>query len=439
MNPLGHRGCYNGASRRDANRWGIAEVTRRTSNGGVMEQGRPATQRPGTLDGEQHEGLVSRLHGMLLGDRRRAPQAELISTLNEVADAVSSALSVEEVLEVIVERAKRVTDTEKALLVLADEHSERLDIDTIVVRGQRARHPQEWWQTRLEQLGDLVFETGEPVLEEHMDENAWLLCHPVLVKDRPIGLLCAINGGDRPFTRVQRDFLAILSAFAASAIENARLAEQSRYVLLASERDRIAREMHDGVVQSLFSISLGLELCKKQVIRDPNSVAVRLDELQQHLNNSMTELRRFIYDLRPMKLTELGLVGAVEYWLSEVNQSPGVRARLLVEGDLTSLSPSQEACLYRVAKEAVSNAVRHAQAGVVEVTIGRDNGEATMHVRDDGIGFDTAVMVDADLNGIGLRSIRERVKREGGSLSIDSQPGDGTVLTVHIPLGRTSR
>ena len=76
--------------------------------------------------------------------------------------------------------------------------------------------------------------------------------------------------------------------------------------------------MHDGVVQSLFSISLGLEICKKQVFRDPQMVATRLDDLQSHLNVAMTELRRFIYDLRPMKLAELGLSGAIEYWIREV-------------------------------------------------------------------------------------------------------------------------
>lgn len=405
-----------------------------------MEPGRRSDQSTmGALFSpiERHEGFVALIRGVLVGGRRDVLQGELIATLNEVADAVSSAMNVEEVLEVIVERAKRVTDTDKALLVLADEHSAQLDLDTIVVRGRRNQHSQEWWGGRLEELGEAVFETGEAVIEAHPEEDAWLLCNPVLVKDHPIGLLCAINTADRPFTRVQRDFLAILSAFAASAIENARLAEQSRYVLLASERDRIAREMHDGVVQSLFSISLGLELCKKQVLRDPQAVAERLEELQSHLNTSMTELRRFIYDLRPMKLAELGLVGAVEYWLTEITQGRSVRARLVVNGEVGDLSPSEEACLYRVAKEAVSNAVRHANAQLVEVTIERTNGTACMRVADDGIGFDISRVPDAGTNGLGLRSIKDRVAREGGSLSVDSNPGVGTVLAVLLPVGRT--
>ncbi len=235
---------------------------------------------------------------------RPVPETELIATLNEVASAVSSAMSVEEVLDAIVERAKRVTDTDKAVLVLADHHSERLDFDMMVVRGSREQHAQDWWESRLVVLGERVFESGRPVIERHADQNALLLACPVLVRERPVGLLCAINSAERPFSREQADFLSVLSAFAASAIENAQLAEQSRYVLLASERDRIAREMHDGVVQSLFAVSLGLELCKKQVLRDPVAVSVRLEELQDasehvddraaalHIRSAADEARR---------------------------------------------------------------------------------------------------------------------------------------------------
>lgn len=417
---------------------GGVPVMRRPFGGTGEHVGNGDSDIRGTVSAglSSHGSIFAKVRHAVGLDPKGTLHAELIATLNEVADAVSSAMSVEEVLDVIVERAKRVTDTDKALLVLADEHGENLDPDTIVVRGRRSQHAQEWWQERLEHIGDSVFETGEAVVEEHPDQDAWLLCNPVLVQDRPIGLLCTINSADRPFTLVQREFLAILSAFAASAIENARLAEQSRYVLLASERDRIAREMHDGVVQSLFSISLGLELCKKQVVRDPQGTAERLDELQQHLNTSMAELRRFIYDLRPMKLTELGLVGAVDYWVSEITQGRPVRGRVVVDGDLSTLSPSEEACLYRVAKEAVSNVVRHASAESFEVRISRQNGNASLAVIDDGCGFDTSRIMATDTNGIGLRSIAERVKRDGGELHIESGGDSGTELRVTLPVRR---
>lgn len=362
-------------------------------------------------------------------------RAGLITILNEVAGAVSTAMSVEEVLDVIVDRAKLITGADKAVLVLTDDHGESLDFDSMVVRGARDQHLQSWWQERLEAIGTHLSQAGEVLIEEHPEHGAWLLACPIVLKGHPIGLLCAANDISRPFTRVQQDLYSILVAFAGSAIENARLAEQSRYVLLASERDRIAREMHDGVVQSLFSISLGMEVCKRQVYADQSACVARLDELQQHLTMTMTELRRFIYDLRPAKLAELGLVGAAEYWVREVTLGRDVRGRVTVEGELIRLSPSQEACLYRVTKEAVSNVVRHSGADSFTVRIRFEPDSARVDIVDNGHGFDVTAVSESGTEQIGIRSIRQRVDREGGRFAIDSTSESGTTVTVQIPVG----
>lgn len=364
----------------------------------------------------------------------RSHEAALIASLNDVASAVSSTLSIDEVLSTIVERAKLVTNTEKAALVLTDDRSAELDLGTLVVRGQRREHPQEEWEARLAGIGARAFATGETVQDVDRTHGTRILASPVKVHTTPIGLVVAINAEDHKFTAEHVNFLAILSAFAASAIENTRLAEQSRYVLLASERDRIAREMHDGIAQSLFSISLALEVCRKQVQRDPAAVSVRLGEVQDQLNMARTELRRFIYDLRPMKLSVLGLEGAIEYWIHEVTAGRSVKGDLVVEGCAPQLSPSQEACLYRVAKEAVSNTVQHSAAREFEVRIVYSPAVVLMAVADNGQGFDTEAYVDGN-SGMGLRSIRERVVREGGRLQLVSEAGRGTRLQVELPVG----
>lgn len=365
-------------------------------------------------------------------------QVDLIATLNEVADAVSSAMGVEDVLNTIVERAKKITETDKAILILTEEHSPHLDLDSIVVRGRRSQHDQEWWGGYLDALADTVFASHEPIIEAFPEHGAFILASPVIVKDRAIGLICAINSSESPFTNEEVDYAQILSAFAAAAIENTRLAEQSRDVLLASERDRMAKEMHDGVVQSLFSISLGLELCKKQVLRDPQGVAGRLDDLQEHLNLAMTELRRNIYDLRPMKLTELGLTDAIRYWIKEITQGRPIHGRLTGDGDALALTPAQDACLYRVAKEAVSNVVRHSGADAFDVRI-EDMGESVrLTVEDNGDGFDVNLVLSGGTPGLGLKSIRDRALRDGGRLDVASGPGRGTVLVVELPVGGTS-
>ena len=131
-------------------------------------------------------------------------------------------------------------------------------------------------------------------------------------RDRSIGLLSAINSRTRSFTEEQITLLAVLGAFAGAAIENARLRTQSEYALLAGERNRIAKEMHDGLAQSLFSASLALEVCKRRVRTRPAEVEEKLGETQQLLSDSLTELRRYIYDLRPVSLERLGSAGAIQ-------------------------------------------------------------------------------------------------------------------------------
>lgn len=373
------------------------------------------------------------LDSMLPRSRRRSKN-DLIAALNDVASAVSSKTSVEDVLETIVERAKLITNTDKAALILTVEHSAALDEETLVVKGSRGEHPEEWWYGQLRESAPDLFASGEIYLDQSNDNDAWLMIAPIRIQERPVGLLAAINSKDRKFTADQQDFLAILGAFAASAIENARLAEQTKYVLLASERNRIAREMHDGISQSLFSVALGLEVCKKMIVRDPRAVGERLDDLQRMVDVSRSELRRFIYDLRPVKLQELGLLGAIEYWVQEVTSSETARGEIVVLGDRRALSPATEACLYRVAKEAVSNVVKHAGAERFVVQVEYDPDFVRLAIIDDGDGFDPGRKVSGDPeSGIGLKSIEERIRREGGELRVTSEIGRGSRIDVRIP------
>ncbi|MDY0087074.1 MAG: GAF domain-containing sensor histidine kinase [Coriobacteriia bacterium] len=362
---------------------------------------------------------------------------QLLNSLNDVAAAVSSTLSVDEVLKTIVERAKRVTNTDKAVLLLTTEHGEALDFETLNVRGARSEHPEDWWSPRLQAMASEILHNGRTYLDHDETRGAWLLCAPIKIKEQPIGLLCAINNEARPFTEHETEYLAILSSFAAAAVVNARLSEQHHYVLLASERDRIAREMHDGIAQSLFSISLGLELCKKQAANgDLSRVTARLEELQDELNSSMDELRRVIYDLRPAKLKDLGLIEAINHWVREATSGREVKGKLTVGGEQALLSGATEACLYRVAKEATSNVVKHASASSFEVTLDHQPSAIVLTVIDDGIGFDVDLARrDALINGsLGLHSISERVRIEGGDLQISSVAGKGTTVRVELPL-----
>lgn len=364
-------------------------------------------------------------------------QLALITALDSVAASISSARTIHDVLTIIVDAAKRFTGTEKVIVCLVDEWADEpvLDESTLIVRGSRATHVQDWWGGQLADIAEDVFADGRPFFDVDHERGSWLLAVPVRVQDQPLGILVAINAVTHRLLPEHTAFLSILGAVAASAIANARLAEDARYAMLASERERIAREMHDGISQSLFSVSLGMELAKKQVVRSPLDAVRTLDDLGTQLSRSAAELRRLIYDLRPGKLQELGLVGSLEVWVHEVTRGSSIRGKTEVSGPVCTLGPSQEACLYRVAKEAVSNAVRHSGGSRVSVRIDYLPDSVVLTVADDGKGL-AATGTDRRLEGTGagLMNMRERVLAEGGTLDVQSDQDGGTVVRAVLPV-----
>jgi len=249
-------------------------------------------------------------------------------------------------------------------------------------------------------------------------------------------VLVAINSLGHQLTGEHTAFLSVLATFAAASIANARLAEQGRYALLASERERIAREMHDGIAQSLFSISLGIDLCRRTLARNPELVAQRLEEIQDQLHESMAEVRRYIYDLRPARLRDLGLVEALRYWIRETVGDMGPAVDFREHGEAPCLPADVEACLYHVAREALSNAVRHANAKRIEVTVEHSRDAVTLTVSDDGDGFSPLEAESREAPGTthGLRTMRERAEALGGSVRIDASPRGGCAVRAFVPL-----
>ena len=364
-------------------------------------------------------------------------QIALVSALETLSDSISSARTAPDVMACMVEEAKRFTGLEKLLVFLVDDDGgvPTVDRSTLVVRGARATHSEEWWGGLLPGIVEAVFADGAPFFEASVEHHAWLFAVPMRMRGEPLGVLVAVNSLDHKLSEEHTAYLAILSAASSMALTYMQLAEESRYSLLASERERISREMHDGIAQSLFSISLGLEVCRKQVRREPEKVAVRLEELQSLLNVSQTELRRYIYDLRPVKLQELGLRGAIEYWLKEIAPVGATKTQVEEYGARAPLSAEVEFCLYGVAREAVTNAVKHASSSSIRVRIQYASSFVLLIVEDDGRGFGVDGVVNGEVDGkhVGLRSLAERVRAVGGELSIDSAPGSGCRVAARVP------
>jgi len=393
----------------------------------------PATEFASAPESARGGGRLSVL-GFLRSKDPHVRQERLIVSLEEITEAISSTKSIPDILSTVVDEAKRLIDTDKAVLCLFDDTSDGPEIDehTVFVRGRRDQYPEVWWRERLADVSRSAIEQHMPMVS--MSDGAWIMAVPVKTKGRGIGVLAVMNPRSRKFTQDQVSLLAILGALAGSAIENARLSAEAHYALLSDDRARIAQEMHDGLSQSLFSVSLELDVCRKRVRVDPEEVERRLEHLQGVLHRSLAELRRYIYDLRPIRLSTLGLAGAINQRVIEMAEARGLSVRVYTEGTERPVPPGVEVCLYRVAQEAVSNIAKHARADHVVVVLQYRPSCLRLVVEDDGTGFDVAAAEErgAQDEGIGLRSMRDRVESQGGTFAVVSGER-GSTVQVEVP------
>ncbi len=201
------------------------------------------------------------------------------------------------------------------------------------------------------------------------------------------------------------------------------------------ERRRLARELHDETLQALIALQQRLQLATQDLQGQPE-VQARLHELQSLVTQAVQDLRRLIRNLRPLYLEELGLIPALEALVQEVNdQTEDLQVEFLLQGTPRRLSPNEELALYRIAQEALSNVVRHAQATRAQVVLAFEPNHVRLEIRDNGRGF-RVPETPADLapqGHYGLLGMQERAERIGASLRLHSEPNQGTLVAVSLP------
>ncbi len=255
---------------------------------------------------------------------------------------------------------------------------------------------------------------------------------PLKIKDRVIGVLDVQSDRLDDFDETDLEVMQLLAGQAAIAIENARLYEQAQQLAVVEERNRLARDLHDSVTQSIYSLTLLAEAGQRMIqVGDTAVIQHNQERLSSIAQQALQEMRLLVFELRPLDLRQAGLVSTVEHRLEVVERRAGVDAKFTV-ADLPELPQDVEEALYRIAHEALNNALKHAQATAVSVTIHSDSDRITLEVYDNGRGFETAV--GERLGGLGLVSMRERAEMLNGRLAITSSPEDGTTVCAEIPL-----
>jgi signal transduction histidine kinase len=371
-----------------------------------------------------------------------------VEALSDAVGAVAGVLEVESVLQLIVDRVRALVGARYAALgILADDrrHIERFLTSGITDEQRRALGalPQGHGllgliitEGRSLRIPDIAAHPASYGFPAHHPPMTSLLGVPVRLKNRTIGNLYLTDKIAAPeFSDDDQRLVELFALHAAIAIENARLHEAVQHLAVIDERERIGKDLHDGIIQTLYAISLSLEDVPELMDADPGEATARVDRGIDTLNGAIADLRHFVVGLRPELVDMTDFSGLLASLAQQVRQNQVVDVQLDLPDQRIELSAHARAELLQIAREALSNVARHAHATTARVLVRRDPGMLRMEVADDGAGFDTASAAPG--GHLGLANMRDRASRLGGSLAVESGH-HGTTIIVHVPLGQST-
>ncbi|GAA2277358.1 hypothetical protein GCM10009853_034440 [Glycomyces scopariae] len=354
--------------------------------------------------------------------------------MSAAVGAITRHLSVHQVLEVIVSSARRLVGADYAAIGIPDDEGGFAEFITDGI-GEEQRLKIGPLPRQHGMLAAILTET-EPIRLDDLRRDPrfrwWPKAHPAMTAllgvpirdgDQILGIVVLTNDLGRPgFTGADTELIELLASHAAIAITNARLYERSRELTVVEERNRLARELHDAVMQRLFSLRLSARAAAKLLPDDPAAARGRLDEVEQLAAEAIAELRGVIVELRPADLDVHGLVETLRRHVTLLDRLHDTNVHFELRSPV-DLSRDGEVEVLRLVQEALGNAFRHAKARNVSLTIESER----ITVADDGRGFDAD---EAATRGLGLLSMRERANALGGDLALTTAPGEGTVVTL---------
>ena len=258
------------------------------------------------------------------------------------------------------------------------------------------------------------------------------LCVFMRSKGQSIAILSLFSTQPIDLCAWQSELIAAIADHLGISVESARLRNQVEETAIIQERQRIARELHDAVTQTLFSLSLYAKGWRRMADNASiEEIKVWLDRLSTIAGQTLKEMRLLLYELRPSLLEQDGLAGALQRRLELVENKVNIKTELYVDG-VTKLPSAIEQELYRITQEALNNALKYSDASLVRITLQEKDGVVELEVFDDGIGFE---LQDSANIGMGLSSMQERAQKMGGSLQIESGVGEGTRVKASVALG----
>lgn len=381
-------------------------------------------------------------------------QTKGLAILKEIGQTISASLELEETLEAVLATTRRLIDYTAAEISLWERDSQSLVVcaqagdPTYTTEaggvygldegysGWMARHREPLLILDAAQCTDV-----RPKAKGVERPIASFVGVPLLAGEELVGTLELVSHEPRAFDQEDLDLLLIIANQAATAVENARLyrrlrEERDRLVRAQEEvRHELARSLHDGTVQRLASLAMGLEHMKRLWQEKPQDVPGELDSLHKMAIKAAEEARLLLFELRPVILETQGLVPALEAYLLQLPRYEGLEFHLDAHGFNKRLNSQVERTIFSIVQEAVNNARRHAGAQNIRLELKEEEKTLVVTVEDDGRGFDVAAREKAYADGhFGLLNMRERARLIESDLSLTSTLGRGTKVVLRVSM-----
>lgn len=397
---------------------------------------------------------VGRLLGMALRNARlmsqMQQQAEQLRFLYESSLDIAGRAHASDLFEAIVRHSVRLSRAKGGALLRLDGEREELEfLSAYHSTGER----REWVRGYRIKVGNSlagqVVRMRQPLMVE--DYHTWpghlpdltllevraMLQVPLLWEGQVIGVLGVVDELGRRFSEDDVHLLSLFASQAAIALKMAEARAQAEELAMLEERSRIAREIHDGLLQDLASIMLKADFCLDLLEEDTEAAAAKLEEISQALQTCIRETRWLVSALRADGIRARGLLPVLRQHLAEFEERAGLVPQLQCTGDASGLSEQACLVLLRVLQEALNNVHKHALAERVWIRLDFTSPRVVrLSVQDDGRGFELAedmLRTPSGDGGFGLSNMHERVTKVGGSLRIETEPGSGTRIEVTLP------
>ncbi|MCK6581802.1 MAG: GAF domain-containing sensor histidine kinase [Anaerolineales bacterium] len=369
-----------------------------------------------------------------------------MNLLNDIASALTSSLDLNEILNKALGLVMNYLKMEAGEIFLLEE--DKTTLRMMLHRGEAA---EAFWTRNLFQVGEgypgIVAKIGRPMISTDLakDESflrkavvkagfRQILSIPLISSESVMGVMSVATRSKAPFEDRSVQMLSAVGAWAGLAIENARLHANARRLAVLEERNRIGMDLHDGIIQSIYGVGLGLEGAKHLVIEDTDEAKAKIDHAIEGLNQAIRDLRAYILDLRPRQLGNDGLMNGIKRLITEYRANTFSEVLFTSpESEMKELTLAQYLALFHICQEALANSAKHAKAKNVRISLWTTEDRALLEINDDGKGFDVEKM--STFIGHGLANMQTRARSSGGDVDITSIQGEGTTVLAWVPRG----